>query len=52
MLRILKYKISFYDKQNHDLFDSKSVQKIIISAKFIFINLKFQVFENKDYIYN
>ena len=33
-------------------FNNKSIQKIIILVKFILINLKFQGFEDKNYIYN
>ena len=33
-------------------FDNKSIQKIIILAKSILVNLKFQALEDKDYIYS
>ena len=33
-------------------FDSRSIQKIIISAKLILVDLKFQGLGDKDYIYN
>ena len=33
-------------------FNNRFIQKIIILAKLILINLKFQKFKDKDYIYS